>query len=52
LTGYLNNSATRPTTVMTASVEVKAPLPMELVSSVADPVRRSASRRNQDRISG
>src|SRR5689334_9187602 len=32
---------------MTASVEVKAPLLLELMSSVADPVRRSASRLKQ-----
>src|SRR5215475_2490129 len=35
-TGYRHSAATRPTTVMTASIEQKAPLPVIRVSSVAD----------------
>src|SRR6516164_3272618 len=43
-TGYRHSPATRPTTVMTASTDSKAPLPMQWVSSVAEEIRRSAPR--------
>jgi len=46
-TGYRHNAATLPTTVMTASIDSKAPLPVQRVSSVAGQVRRSASRPHQ-----